>query len=123
MNENEIEIIINDFLEYSKEDPEILAVILYGSYARGESFHDIDLCLFTYNSFNDIARKLDYRIGHDSILDVHFFDDLPIYIQAEVLNDGKILLNKDYDVLCDIYLKTIRNYSDFKPRLNLMLED
>ena len=36
--------------------------------------------------------------------------------------EGKILFNKDYETLFDIYLATIREWEQFKPHFNEFLE-
>ena len=48
-----IEKAVNGIIEKAKKDDEILAVALFGSYARGESHRDIDVCIFLKNKKYD----------------------------------------------------------------------
>ncbi|MCK4732868.1 MAG: hypothetical protein KAT65_10475, partial [Methanophagales archaeon] len=47
------------------------------------------------------------------------FQDLPLYIQKEVITHGKLLYCGEYDVVFDIYINTIKNFDDFTRHLNL----
>ncbi len=116
-------------LEYAKKDPLILAVIVFGSYAREEDYRDIDVCLFLYPDYKDkIENEARYKLNTTLSLptsseefDIAFFDDLPLYIKARVLKDSKILLNKDYDTLFDIFEKTIKDYNMYESHLDILL--
>jgi predicted nucleotidyltransferase len=113
-------------------DPEILAVVVFGSFARGEVYRDIDICLFLYPEM-DLDKKTEYKHKAGKILiqysgkfstifDISIFSFLPIYIQANVLNEGIILIDKDYDQLFDIYSDKIKEYSLFLPHFKNYLE-
>ena len=107
-----------------EEDDDILAFVVYGSYARGESYNDIDICLFLYPNKAELTDKkhLSYLSMFSDQFDIHIFSDLPLYIQSRVINDGKILCNKDFDLLFDIYCNTIKNFNLFEPHLNNYLD-
>lgn len=45
-----------------EEDPDILAVILYGSYARGEEARDVDLCLVLFP--DKVQKGFDKRMEY-----------------------------------------------------------
>jgi aminoglycoside phosphotransferase family enzyme len=51
----------------------------------------------------------------DFDLDVHIFSLLPIYICKRILQEGKVLLVKNQDVLYDLAIRTAQAYEDFKP--------
>ncbi len=117
----------NDFrelIELATRDPDVLALVVYGSYLQGKSYKDIDICLFLYPNVvqSESNKRISYLSHLPSRMDIHVFNILPIFIQARVINEGIILLNKEYDVLFDIYAQTIKEYSDFLPHLNLFLE-
>jgi len=103
-------------------DRDVLAVIIYGSYARGEEYRDIDVCLV----LNPEARasvfdkRLEYS-GHRNI-DVNVFQALPLYMQTRVLKEGVIKLCKDEDALYDIAIKAVKEFELFKPKYELYLE-
>jgi len=74
---------VERMLTLARQDSEILAVILFGSRARGEGTltSDVDVCLVLLNRHYDplhlSTKKLEYlKIGG---LDVHIFQQLPLY--------------------------------------------
>ncbi len=110
--------IIQDIIEKAKKDKEVIAVAIFGSYARNESYQDIDLCLFLknkkYNKTQLSKKKLKYASENEKY-DIQVFQQLPIYIRKRILKDAKILYCKDEDILYDIYFQTIKEFDDFKP--------
>lgn len=110
---------LDDLLKAAERDARVLAVLLYGSQARGESRpdSDTDVCLVlsarTESRQGAAQTQLDY-IGFSG-LDVHVFQRLPLYVRQRVLRDGKILLVKSEDDLYDVAFRTIRSYEDFRP--------
>ena len=65
-----------------EEDPDILAVILYGSYAWGEEARDVDLCLVLYP--DKVQKGFDKRMEYSyyDMMDVQIFQDLPFIYEA-----------------------------------------
>jgi predicted nucleotidyltransferase len=102
-------------------DLRIIAVILFGSYARGEKFRDIDVCLVEEPESISPKEELAYRTKFSEPFEIHFFSMLPLYIQSRVIDEGIIILNKDYDRLFDVYMKTIRDYDLFRPHFEAFL--
>ena len=107
-----------------EEDDDILAFVVYGSFARGEKYNDIDICLFLYPDKAELKdqKHLLYLSMFSDQFDIHIFSDLPLVIKSRVLNDGKIIYNKDFDVLFDIYCNTIKDFNLFEPHLNTYLD-
>lgn len=110
-------------LERAGRDPDVLAVILFGSAARGEagSGSDIDVCLVLTSGADQMRTRLDYLSRFD--LDVHAFQALPLYIRARVLREGRLLLVKDEDALYGLAVRTAKAFADFEPRYRLYLEE
>ncbi|MBF0532496.1 MAG: nucleotidyltransferase domain-containing protein [Candidatus Omnitrophica bacterium] len=114
MKKNPFEKIINQV----KSDPQILAVMLFGSVARGENLvgSDVDLCFILQpgeKQLQDMSQKrLDYLA--DFLFDIHIFQQLPIYIQKRVIGEGQVIFCRDDDSLYDVAFKMIREYSDFE---------
>lgn len=110
----------------SKSDDAILAVILFGSAAREEatSVSDTDVCLVLKHGPHfplELSRKkLDYVARFD--LDVHVYQQLPLYIRRRVLKEGKILFCQDEDALYEVAFKTIREFGDFEHGYRQYLE-
>jgi predicted nucleotidyltransferase len=110
---------LKQLLKAVQEDPDILAVILFGSVARGEQtpISDMDVCLVLqsqkYSTLALSSKKLAY-IKQDS-LDVHIFQQLPLYIRRRVLKDGQVLFVSDIDALYALAFRTAQAFEDFKP--------
>jgi len=109
-----------------EQDSDILAVILFGSKARGEttSASDLDVCLVLQNRRYDPLylsnKKLEYlKIGG---LDIHVYQQLPIYVRRQVIKEGKILFVKDEEGLYEIAFRTAQAFEDFRHRYYSYLE-
>ncbi|MHA1719134.1 MAG: hypothetical protein ACTSWX_16345 [Promethearchaeota archaeon] len=113
---------INRLLNLIKNDHEILAVVVFGSYLYQNSYRDIDLCLFTYKDDINPHLELKYRLYLPEKYDVRFFSKFPLYIQSDIMETGVILYNKDFDTLFDIYYKKIKEFNLFFPHFKTYLE-
>lgn len=109
---------VKKIVEKAKNDPEILALFLYGSIAREEDHEqsDVDLCLVltpaSYTPQELSNKKLAYLKIFD--LDIQVFQQLPIYIKTRVIKDGKVLHCKDDAALYELSFSVIREFSDFE---------
>jgi predicted nucleotidyltransferase len=118
---------VERLIRCAMDDAEVLAVILFGSAARGEETpaSDIDICLVLrpgkYASGALTRKVLDYAAEFP--VDVHIYQRLPIYIRARVLKDGEVLFSKDDGTLYDLAFETVRQFEDFRPIYNLYLEE
>jgi predicted nucleotidyltransferase len=105
-------------LKKARMDPEILAVIRFGSTVRGEETRasDVDVCLVLAPSRPDartLARKrLEYAQADE--LDVTVFQALPLYIRRRVLKEGRVEFVRDEEALYDVAYRTAQAYEDFK---------
>lgn len=97
-------------------------IILYGSAAKGEmtELSDIDLAVFYEGDKNE---KFDFRVtilgrvGNE--FDIQTFQDIPLYIQKDIVSSGNVIYYKGYRELFNTFIKTIRDFEHFKPRLNM----
>jgi len=114
--------IIENFKEKIRKDRDILALILFGSYVRGDVAGDVDLCMIMFPA--KASAGFDKRIKYSQIegLDVQVFQDLPMYIKKRVLKEGKVLYSKDEDLLHDIAIKTAKDFELFRPKYKRYLE-
>ena len=114
---------IKKLMKVLKKDPNILAVVIYGSYARKEPYRDIDICIFLYpDRIEDYIKiKMSYLGQFPDIFDIHYFNELPLYIQSRVIEEGIVVFDKDYDKLFDIYVGTIKDYNLFEPHYKAFL--
>ena len=119
--------IVGKVVRAAREAEDILAVILFGSSARGEnsSTSDLDLCLVLMpNSYSGLELSK-MKLGYASQFAVHMsiFQQLPLYIKKRVLQEGKILLCQNDDALYEVAFKTIREYSHFEPTYREYLKE
>ena len=97
-------------------------IVLYGSAAKGKrtNFSDIDIAVF---HSGDKRERFQFRVkilGRIcSKFDIQTYQDLPLYIQNEILSCGELLYFSDYKEIFYTFMKTIREFEDFKPHLEL----
>lgn len=96
-------------------------IILFGSVAEGRATDtsDIDLCIY-YAGTPDEGQQFRFAaltLLCDDRYDIRIFGNLPLYVQKEVLR-GRVLYCPDERFLYDTAHETIREYDDFKHRLD-----
>jgi len=109
----------------ARNDKDVLAVLLFGSYARNEKFTDIDVCVVLKpEKFNPLflsKKRLEYLTAFPN-LDIQIYQQLPLYIKMRVLKDGKTIFCRNEDLLYDLIISTVRQFEYFKPRYLSYLE-
>ena len=114
-------------VERAKTDPAALALILFGSHARGEASptSDIDVCLVLGSDVcSGVAmgeKRLEYLAIAD--LDVVVFQQLPLPIRSRVLREGRVLFVRDEDTLYDLAIRTVRAFERFRPYYRMYLDE
>ncbi len=98
-----------------------MGVILFGSALNSVNYNDLDICLVFFPQVKESVNAFDYILKSSEICDVSVLAELPVYIQKEVLK-GKVLINKDYNTLFDIYIDILREWDDFHKRYWIYLE-
>jgi predicted nucleotidyltransferase len=102
----------------ARQDQDVLAVMLFGSRARGEAHaqSDTDVCLVLgpgVESREAATRKrLDYLSATD--LDLSIFQLLPLHIRSRVLKEGQVLFVRDEDSLYALAARTARAFEHFR---------
>ncbi|RLF64313.1 MAG: nucleotidyltransferase domain-containing protein [Thermoplasmata archaeon] len=114
MKKENIDKVIEDLKRY----PEVIAIILYGSYAKGKEkpLSDIDIAVI----LKDKSLEAEISSFSSNILDVVPFHRLPLYIQFEVLKYGKILFSRDKKDFMDVKRKTLKDYLEMSYLYNRM---
>jgi len=118
---------LNRLLARARNDERVLAVLLFGSRARGAGTpqSDVDLCLVpslgTANRRLLAELRLEYASEFD--LDVQVFPLLPLFIRSRVLREGKVLFTRDEDALYEIAARTVRAFEAFKPTYQAYLSE
>jgi predicted nucleotidyltransferase len=107
---------IERLIAKAQNDPNVLAVMLFGSAARSEQGpkSDIDICLVLQPDVTEEVseKRLEYLAEFD--LDVHLFQQLPLYVKRRILKEGRVLLSKDDDTLYGLAFRTAQAFEDFK---------
>ncbi len=122
-----IKTIKKDFLFLSLRD-DILAILLYGSVAKGEETQrsDIDICIISPSCkdklglLNEIYRKLDV---FSKKYDVRFFEELPLYIQINIIENNKIIYAKDVYELYEYFYYFRKLWEDQASRQHVTKEE
>ena len=109
------------YIDQLQDDPDILAMVVYGSAIKSNKYNDIDIALVGFPEKIPFIDELKYMIGIDEEFDIHFLHKLPVYIQKDAIK-GKLLFYKDYQIIFDIFIKIIREWEDFHKRYELFLE-
>ncbi|MEW5693897.1 MAG: nucleotidyltransferase domain-containing protein [Candidatus Hydrogenedentota bacterium] len=101
---------INKILETIENNPKVIAVYLFGSYAKNEEkpISDIDLAVILRDYNKEDEAEIGSLYGKD--IDLVLFHRLPLHIKFEVFKYGKELLIRDEDYLLDIKLAVLREY-------------
>lgn len=113
-------------LSKAEVDPDVLAVLLFGSRARGERgpASDTDICLVLRPDVSDRAaaghKRLDYLAEVD--FDVQVFQLLPLALRSRILREGKVLHCRDEEALYEIAIRTAKAWDDFRPIYRRYLE-
>ncbi|MGB9708117.1 MAG: nucleotidyltransferase domain-containing protein [Candidatus Pacearchaeota archaeon] len=89
--------------EFSKFKKEMLALILYGSFACGlETIKsDIDICVIagSKEKAKELYKKTLEISAKKPNYDIHFFELMPLHAQIEVIESGKIIYVKSISEL------------------------
>ncbi|MCL5975988.1 MAG: nucleotidyltransferase domain-containing protein [Candidatus Parvarchaeota archaeon] len=120
-----INLLIEKIVERSKKDSRILAVVLFGSYARKDpNFRDVDVGLLLYDAKDSVNVYSDYVtfIGGENYLDLSVINSLPIRVQSSIFNDAIILYSSNDSALYDYTINLIKKSADSRHLLNEALK-
>lgn len=123
----EEETLKRDF-SFLKRRKDVLAVLLFGSHAKGEQDRrsDLDICLVAPSCrdrlglLKEVYRNLDV---HGKKYDVRIFEDLPLYMKAEVMESNKPIHVKDLYELHEYFYFFRKLWLDQAPRQELTREE
>jgi predicted nucleotidyltransferase len=98
----------------------VIALILFGSAARGEErpFSDIDLCIVTVGDIPE-EERLDLKGYGSQTIEIHLLDELPLAIRFRVIREGKLIFCKDGLAFHRIVSDIIRGYLDSAPLIDM----
>ena len=113
--------LLNEIKKLDKKG-KVKFVVLYGSYARkrASKLSDIDIAIYYDGNKKERFRFRIKLLGElSNRFDVHIFQDLPLYIRNEIVEEGKILYKGDSEVLYREFIKVIREYEDFRKYIDM----
>lgn len=110
--------------------PEILAVVLYGSFLKSETFRDIDLALVVDEQKLPPGKFLDYeldRLGELARfskfpLDIRIVNRAPVLFRYAV-TQGRVLFCQDERAWIEFCERTWKEYLDFEPVARLYIKE
>jgi len=112
---------IKEDFRFTAENPAIKGVILYGSHATGDETprSDIDICIVVPGQdlcemYSFIMRNLENNVSR---YDVRFFEELPLHIQAHVIERGILVLSPDTFALYEYFYAFRKLWADVKYRM------
>jgi predicted nucleotidyltransferase len=97
---------------------EVLAIIIFGSVARGQArpFSDIDICVVTRSQLPEQAR-LDLQSFGSRKIEVNIFSELPLPVRFRVVREGRLVWCEDRLALHRVIAETARQYLDNSLRI------
>lgn len=118
--------LVSHLVSRAQDDPDVLAVILFGSRARGDAGaeSDVDVCLVLVPDRADEPRRTEKRLDYLGRfdLDVSVFQALPLAVRSRVLKEGKVLFARDQEALYDVAIRTARAWERFRPIHRMYLD-
>jgi len=127
LRQMEVPLELSPLVRQAAADERVLAVLLFGSVARGEAApsSDIDLCIVAAAGCDDVPNASELRLEYAGrfAYDIHVFQLVPIYVRERILREHEILFVRDEDALYDLALRTGREMEDFRPLYRSYLEE
>ncbi len=121
--ERKIESKLNSIVSAAGSDVDVIAVVVFGSYAKMDpSYNDVDIALILrdeadfWGKYKKYSVLLEDRFANiDPLFDLSIFNELPLNIRHRVFSGGKVIYVSDKDELYERAVKTALEWTDFKP--------
>lgn len=107
------------------EDPAIVFAYVYGSFAEGMPFRDVDVAIYLKpddcaSAFeSDLSYELGERVGFP--VDIKVINPAPSSVRMAVIRKGVLLFTRDAVELADFIEDTGRQYMDYAHFRNIYL--
>jgi len=101
---------LNQIIEKIKSIKEVVAIVVFGSYAEGKvkEMSDIDIAVIVQNA--DKYIEADIGSMYSPKFDVVLFHRLPLHIQYEVLKNGNVIFCRNEEEFFEIKRNVLREY-------------
>ncbi len=104
----------------------VLAVLVFGSSLEGRG-RDVDVCIVRVEEganlkeiLKEIFRKVDV---YGKKYDIWFFEELPLYMKMEIIENHKVIFCKDLPELYEYFYQFRKVWKDQEKRNKLSEED
>jgi len=103
---------ISKIIETIKSHPNVIAIYLFGSHAKGEAtpLSDIDIAAILENPTPESEADIGSLSSPE--IDIVLLHRLPLHIKYEVFKYGKEIFVRDEEKLLEIKLKVVREFLD-----------
>jgi len=114
----EVDVNTERLVDVASADQDVLAVMLFGSRARGDEgpTSDRDICLVLQPDCCEESKLSRKRLEYLKIFDfdIQVFQQLPLYIRKRVLKEGEVLSCRDEGMLYEVAFRTAQQIEDFR---------
>ncbi len=119
-NEEKIAETLAKLKEIAGKEESILALLLFGSYARKEQYHDIDVAVLLTDKANRIKvlSKLESAVPEYPKFDFSVFADMPTSMKSRVMSECAVIYEKPGFDLKAVSAELIQEWADIKPMLD-----
>jgi predicted nucleotidyltransferase len=125
MREDLIATTCDRIVAIAKEDKNVLAVMIFGSYARKEpNYRDVDIAIVMEDgkaAEKNSGRLLPYAKDTAGLFELSIFNTLPLNVQIRALNEAVLLYVSDKGRFYDLTASVARAWNDFRPSFNVLL--
>ena len=103
---------LSKIIETIKAHPNVIAIYLFGSHAKGEAtpLSDIDIAVIMENPTPESEAEIGSLASPQ--IDVVLFHRLPLHIKHEVFKYGREIFVRNEEKLLEVKLEVMREYLD-----------
>jgi len=117
---------IRAIVSHAKKDRDVLAVVVFGSYARKEpGFRDVDIGIILKEKAQTGGKHMKYMSlieNDDRFFDLSIINELPLDVRVSAINNGVFVYVSEPGVEYDYARRVLLEWSDFKPRLEMLVK-
>jgi predicted nucleotidyltransferase len=123
---------IERIIRYFEDRAEVSALYLFGSTAKGKSMRESDIDIAVLLDKPELKKKDIERFRkkyygaspHFSLhpVDIVILNSSPTFLKYQVIKTGKVLFDRNRKLRVNFTERTINDYLDFKPNLDIHLK-
>ncbi|MEM0087024.1 MAG: nucleotidyltransferase domain-containing protein [Candidatus Micrarchaeaceae archaeon] len=122
-NEEKIDAALQKLKEIAEKEKGVAALLLFGSYARKEPYHDVDIAIVAPGIANRIAmlERFERLVPEHPKFDFVIFDDMPLNMKSRMLSECKLIYARRGFDIKELAAELLQKWSDLKPMLDAPL--